>query len=58
MVRYDDRFWGVLGGTVNEAQGSLDEDREYRPLAMPGLTAQTAVGALAPAQHASTASTT
>ena len=30
MVRYDDRFWGVLGGTVNEAQGSLDEDRDYR----------------------------
>lgn len=30
MVRYDDRFWGVLGGTVNEAQGSLEEDRDYR----------------------------
>ena len=30
MVRYGDRFWGVLGGTVNEAQGSLEEDRDYR----------------------------
>jgi len=30
MVVYGDRFWGVLGGTVNEAQGSLDEDRDYR----------------------------
>ena len=30
MVRYADRFWGVLGGTVNEADGSLDEDRDYR----------------------------
>lgn len=30
MVRYADRFWGVLGGTVNEAQGSLEEDRDYR----------------------------
>lgn len=29
MVRYADRFWGVLGGTVNEASGSLDEDRDY-----------------------------
>ena len=30
MVRYGDRFWGVLGGTVNEAQGSLEDDRDYR----------------------------
>jgi hypothetical protein len=30
MVIYGDRFWGVLGGTVNEAQGSLDEDPDYR----------------------------
>ncbi|WP_432479383.1 hypothetical protein [Nocardioides sp. GXQ0305] len=30
MVRYADHFWGVLGGTVNEADGSLDEDRDYR----------------------------
>ena len=30
MVRYADRFWGVLGGTVNEADGSLDEDPDYR----------------------------
>lgn len=30
MVRYGDRFWGVLGGTVNEAGGSLDEDRDYK----------------------------
>ena len=30
MVRYADRFWGVLGGTVNEASAdSLDEDRDY-----------------------------
>ena len=30
MVTYDDHYWGVLGGTVNEANGSLDEDRDYR----------------------------
>lgn len=30
MVRYGDRFWGVLGGTVNEADGSLDDDRDYK----------------------------
>lgn len=30
MVVFDDRFWGVLGGTVYEADGSLDEDRDYR----------------------------
>ncbi len=30
MVRYADHYWGVLGGTVNEADGSLDEDRDYR----------------------------
>ena len=30
MVRYADHFWGVLGGTVNEADGSLDADRDYR----------------------------
>ncbi len=30
MVRYDDRYWGVLGGTVNEAQGSLDGDKDYQ----------------------------
>lgn len=30
MVRYADRFWGVLGGTVNEANGSLDGDHDYK----------------------------
>jgi len=30
MVRYGDRFWGVLGGTVNEADGSLARDRDYK----------------------------
>lgn len=30
MVRYADRFYGVLGGAVREASGPLDDDRDYR----------------------------
>lgn len=30
LVVFDDRYWGVLGGTVYEASVSLDEDRDYR----------------------------
>ncbi len=30
VVRYGDRFWGVLGGTINEANGSLDDDHDYK----------------------------
>ncbi len=30
LVIFDDRFWGVAGGTVYEASGTLDEDRDYR----------------------------
>ncbi len=30
LVIFDDAYWGVLGGTVNEAQESLDSDRDYR----------------------------
>ncbi len=30
LVVFDESYWGVLGGTVYEAQGSLDEDRDYR----------------------------
>lgn len=30
MVTYADRFYGVLGGTVRVADGSLDDDRDYR----------------------------
>lgn len=30
LAVFDDAFWGVLGGTVYAAQGSLDDDREYR----------------------------
>jgi hypothetical protein len=30
LIVFGDRFWGVQGGTVYEAEGSLDEDRDYR----------------------------
>lgn len=30
MVRYDDQYYGVLGGTVHEATQPLDQDRDYR----------------------------
>lgn len=30
LVVFGDRFWGVQGGTVYEADGSLDQDRDYR----------------------------
>ena len=30
LVRYDDRFYGVLGGSVHEASAPLDKDRKYR----------------------------
>lgn len=30
LAVFDDTFWGVLGGTIYAAQGSLDDDREYR----------------------------
>jgi hypothetical protein len=30
LAVFDDAFWGVLGGTIYAAQGSLDDDREYR----------------------------
>jgi hypothetical protein len=30
MVRYDDRYYGVLAGTVHEAAEPLDQDRDYR----------------------------
>lgn len=30
LVTYGDRFWGFPGGTVFEAAGTLDQDREYR----------------------------
>jgi len=30
MVRFADRYYGVLGGTVSEAARGLDEDRDYR----------------------------
>jgi len=29
MVRYADRFYGVLGGTVHEVTSPLDHDRDY-----------------------------
>ena len=30
LIRYDDRYYGVVGGTVHEAAQPLDDDREYR----------------------------
>lgn len=30
LVVFGDRYWGVQGGTVYEADGSLDQDRDYR----------------------------
>lgn len=30
FVTFDDRWYGVLGGTVREAESSLEQDREYR----------------------------
>ena len=29
IVRYQDKFYGVAGGTIHEAMGALDKDREY-----------------------------
>lgn len=29
LVRHADRFYGVLGGTVHEAAGPLERDRDY-----------------------------
>lgn len=29
MVRYADRFYGVLGGTIHQASGPLEQDRDY-----------------------------
>lgn len=30
MVRYADRFYGVLGGKIHQTEGPLSEDRAYR----------------------------
>ena len=30
IIRFDDRFYGVPGGTVHEVPTSLEQDREYR----------------------------
>lgn len=30
MVRYDDRFWAVLGGEIHRADSSLNADPDYR----------------------------
>ena len=30
IIRFDDRFYGVPGGTVHEVSTSLEQDREYR----------------------------
>ena len=30
IVRFDDQFYGVAGGTVHEAKSPLEQDREYR----------------------------
>jgi len=30
MVRYDDRFYGVVGGSIHESTSSLDDDMDYR----------------------------
>ena len=30
MIRQADRYYGVLGGTIHEASGSLEQDRDYR----------------------------
>jgi hypothetical protein len=30
MIRYADRFYGVLGGTVHQTAGPLEKDRDYR----------------------------
>jgi hypothetical protein len=30
IIRFDDQFYGVAGGTVHEATAPLDKDREYR----------------------------
>jgi hypothetical protein len=30
IVRYDDTYYAVLGGSVHEASAPLDQDREYR----------------------------
>ena len=30
LARYDDRFYGVLGGTVTEAKSPLERDKGYR----------------------------
>lgn len=30
LVRHDDRFWAVLGGTIHEASSTLADDPDYR----------------------------
>lgn len=30
LARFDDRYYGVLGGLVREAESSFDDDRAYR----------------------------
>jgi hypothetical protein len=30
LGRHDDRFYGVLGGTIHETESSLDDDMGYR----------------------------
>jgi hypothetical protein len=30
MVRYGDHFYAALGGTINETESSLEDDRRYR----------------------------
>jgi hypothetical protein len=34
IVRYDDRFYGVAGGTVHRATAPLDKNRQYLAAAM------------------------
>ena len=29
IVRYQEKFFGVAGGTIHEAMGTLDKDKEY-----------------------------
>jgi hypothetical protein len=34
IIRYDDRFYGVAGGTVHQVTAPLDKDRQYLAAAM------------------------
>ena len=29
IIRYDDRFYGVAGGTIYETSGPLEKDKQY-----------------------------